>query len=330
MTRHSPHILRESQPLRLGISRCLLGEPVRYDGGHKRDQFLVDILGKHVEWVPVCPEVEAGFGTPRESMRLVDDLAEPRLITIRSGNDNTNVMRRYAKTRLQDLQSLNLSGYVFKKNSPSCGAQRVRVYTREGQGIGNGKGIFANAFQHMFPLVPIEEEDRLQDERLRENFIERVFGYHRWQSHTMNGRLSKRALVSFHTSQKYLLLAHSRHHFHKLGQLLANAQPCTPRQLATLYGQLFMKALAVKTTVRKHRNVLQHLAGLLKRQLNEIARVELHEVIHDYHQGLVPLSVPITLIRHYVKIFDIPYLQDQTYLNPHPKELMLRNHVWEC
>ncbi len=327
MTGHSPHIIKKSHPLRLGISQCLLGEPVRYDGGHKRDQFLVDILGKHIEWIPVCPEVEAGFGTPRESMRLVDDLAEPRLITIRSGNDKTNVMRRYAKTRLQDLRSLNLSGYVFKKDSPSCGAQRVRVYTREGHRLGNGKGIFANAFQHMFPLIPIEEEDRLQDERLRENFIERVFGYHRWQSHTMNGRLSKRALVSFHTTQKYLLLAHSRHHYQKLGQLLANAQPCTPRQLATLYGQLFMEGLAVKTTVRKHRNVLQHLAGLLKRQLNEIARAELHEVIHDYHRGLVPLSVPITLIRHYVKIFDVPYLQDQTYLNPHPKELMLRNHV---
>jgi len=327
MTGHSPHILRESQPLRLGISRCLLGEPVRYDGGHKRDQFLVDILGKYVEWVPVCPEVEAGFGTPRESMRLIDDLAEPRLITIRSGTDNTNVMRRYAKTRLQDLRSLNLSGYVFKKNSPSCGAQRVRVYTREGHGIGNGKGIFANAFQHMFPLVPIEEEDRLQDERLRENFIERVFGYHRWKSHTRNGRLSKRALVSFHTSQKYLVLAHSRHHYQKLAQLMANAHPCTPRQLATLYGQLFMEALAVKTTVRKHMNVLLHLTGHLKGLLNSRFRVELHEVIHAYHQGLVPLSVPITLLRHYAKIFDVPYLQDQTYLNPHPKELLLGNHV---
>jgi len=327
MTGHSPHILRESQPLRLGISRCLLGEPVRYDGGHKRDQFLVDILGKYVEWVPVCPEVEAGFGTPRESMRLIDDLAEPRLITIRSGTDNTNVMRRYAKTRLQDLRSLNLSGYVFKKNSPSCGAQRVRVYTREGHGIGNGKGIFANAFQHMFPLVPIEEEDRLQDERLRENFIERVFGYHRWKSHTRNGRLSKRALVSFHTSQKYLVLAHSRHHYQKLAQLMANAQPCTPRQLATLYGQLFMEALAVKTTARKHMNVLQNIAGHLKGLLKSRARAKLHEVLHNYHQGLVPLSIPITLLRHYAKIFDVPYLQDQTYLNPHPKELMLRTHV---
>jgi len=327
MTGHSPHILRESQPLRLGISRCLLGEPVRYDGGHKRDQFLVDILGKHVEWVPVCPEVEAGFGTPREAMRLFDDLAAPSLITIRTGNDNTNVMRRYAKTRLQDLRSLNLSGYVFKKHSPSCGAQRVRVYSREGHGIGNGKGLFANAFQQMFPLIPIEEEDRLQDERLRENFIERVFGYLRWQSHTMNGRHSKRALLAFHASQKYLVLAHSRHHFQKLDQLMANAQPYTPRQLVRSYGQLFMEALAVKTTVRKHMNVLQHMAGYLKGLLNSRARVELHEVIHNYRQGLVPLNVPITLIRHYAKIFDVPNLQDQTYLNPHPKELLLRNHV---
>ncbi len=327
MTGHSLHILRESQPLRLGISRCLLGEPVRYDGGHKRDQFLVDILGKHVEWVPVCPEVEAGFGTPRESMRLVNDLTEPRLITIRSGNDNTNVMRRYAKTRLRDLQSLNLSGYVFKKNSPSCGAQRVRVYTREGHRIGHGKGIFANAFQQMFPLVPIEEENRLQDEHLRENFIERVFAYHRWQSYTMNRRLSKRALVAFHTSQKYLVWAHSRHHYQKLGHLVANAQSCNSQQLAQLYSQLFMEALAVKTTARKHMNVLQDIAGHLKGLLKSRARAKLHEVLHNYHHGLVPLSAPILLLRHYAKIFDVPYLQDQTYLNSHPKELMPRNHV---
>ncbi len=310
-------------PVRLGISRCLLGEPVRYDGGHKREHFLVDVLGQHVEWVPVCPEVEAGFGTPRESMRLVDDVAEPRLITVRSRQDHTERMRRYAKQRLRDLQALNLSGYVFKKDSPSCGTWRVRVYTRDGRLLGTGKGLFADAFQRTFLLTPIEEEGRLRDQGLRENFIERVFGYHRWQ--VLNARPTRGRLVAFHTAHKYLLLAHSQRHYRELGRLVANANQCSDRELARAYGQLFMEALAVKTTIRNHVNVLQHLAGHFKG--SSAARGELHEVMNDYQNGFVPLSVPVTLIRHYVRVLDVPYLRDQVYLAPHPKELMLQNHV---
>ena len=312
-------------PVRLGISRCLLGEPVRYDGGHKRNLFLVDVLGHHVEWVPVCPEVEAGFDTPRESMRLVDDVAEPRLITVRSHQDHTDRMRRYTKQRLRDFHALQLSGYVFKKDSPSCGTRRVRVYTRESRLLGTGKGLFADAFQRTFPLTPVEDEGRLRDSGLRENFIERVFGYHRWQM--LNARLTRGRLVSFHTAHKYLLLAHSQRHYRELGRVVANTQQRSARELARTYGPLFMEALAVKTTIRKHVNVLQHLAGHLKSALSSAARAELHEVISDYQHGLVPLSVPVTLIRHYVRILDVPYLRGQIYLAPHPKELMLRNHV---
>ena len=318
-------------PLRLGISRCLLGEPVRYDGGHKLDHFLVDVLGRHVEWVPVCPEVEAGFGTPREAMRLVDDVAEPRLLTVRSHHDYTGRMRRYAKTRVREFQALNLSGYVFKKDSPSCGTRRVRVYARDGRLLGTGKGLFAEAFQRAFPLTPIEEEGRLRDQGLRENFIERVFGYHRWQG--LNARLTKGRLVAFHTVHKYLLLAHSQRHYRELGRLVANGVGTSPRgcpidrELARTYGHLFMEALAVKTTVRKHVNVLQHLVGHFKDALSVKARTELHGVLSDYHNGFVPLSVPVALIGHYVRILDVPYLRDQVYLAPHPKELTLRNHV---
>ena len=312
-------------PVRLGISRCLLGEPVRYDGGHKRNQFLVDVLGQHVEWVPVCPEVEAGFGTPREAMRLVEDVAEPHLMTVRSHQDHTGRMRRYAKTRVRELQALNLSGYVFKKDSPSCGTRRVRVYARDGRLLGTGKGLFAEAFQGAFPLTPIEEEGRLRDQGLRENFIERVFGYHRWQ--VLNARLTKGRLVAFHTIHKYLLLAHSQRHYRKLGGLVANAKEYPVRELARTYGRLFMDALAVKTTIRKHVNVLQHLTGHFKNALSAKARTELHGVLSDYHKGFVPLSVPIALIGHYVRILDVPYLRDQVYLAPHPKELTLRNHV---
>ena len=310
-------------PLRLGISRCLLGERVRYDGGHKRDPFLMDVLGQHVEWVPVCPEVEAGFGTPRESMRLVDDVAEPRLITVRSHQDHTDRMRRYAKTRVRDLQSLNLSGYVFKKDSPSCGTRRVRVYARDGRLLGTGKGLFAEAFQRAFPLTPIEEEGRLRDQGLRENFIERVFGYHRWQG--FNARLTRGRLVAFHTAHKYLLLAHSQRHYRELGRLVANAKEYSTRELARTYGHLFMETLAVKTTIRKHVNVLQHLAGHFKDALSATVRGELHAAIGEYQKGFVPLSVPVTLIGHYVRILDVPYLRDQVYLAPHPKELKLHS-----
>ena len=331
ITPHHPACPAETDqadlPVRLGISRCLLGEPVRYDGGHKREPFLVNVLGQHVEWIPVCPEVEAGFGTPRESLRLVDDVAEPRLITVRSHVDHTERMRRYTHKRLRDLQSLNLSGYVFKKDSPSCGTQRVRVYTREGHLLGKGKGLFADAFQRLFPLTPIEEEGRLQDQGLRENFIERVFGYHRWQTLVFRTRLTRGRLVAFHTAHKYLLLAHGQRHYRELGRLVANAQQRSARELAQAYGHLFMEALAIRTTVRKHTNVLQHLVGHFKRNLDATARGALHEVISDYQRGFVPLSVPVTLIRHYVRILDVPYLRDQVYLTPHPKELMLRNHV---
>ena len=318
-------LLGPDLPLRLGISRCLLGEPVRYDGGHKLDHFLVDVLGRHVEWVPVCPEVEAGFGTPREAMRLVDDVAGPRLLTVRSRHDYTGRMRRYAKTRVREFQALNLSGYVFKKDSPSCGTRRVRVYARDGRLLGTGKGLFAEAFQRAFPLTPIEEEGRLRDQDLRENFIERVFGYHRWQ--VLNARLTKGRLVAFHTVHKYLLLAHSQRHYRALGRLVANAKQYPVRELARTYGHLFMEALAVKTTIRKHVNVLQHLAGHFKNALSAKARTELHGALSDYHNGFVPLSVPVALIGHYVRILDVPYVRDQVYLAPHPKELMLRNHV---
>ena len=314
-------------PIRLGISHCLLGEQVRHDGGHKHNDFLVNILGQHVEWVPVCPEVEAGFGTPRESMRLTKDLDQPRLITIRSNKDHTSQLIRYAKKRLRELRHLDLSGYVFKKDSPSCGIQRVRVYNNEGHLMGQGKGIFSNAFHQCFPLIPLEEEGRLQHPRLRENFIERVFGYHRWMTSTLNRKFTRRALIAFHAAHKYLLLAHSRKHYQQLGQLVANTKKFSARELTNSYGSLFMEALAVKTTKSKHMNVLQHIAGHLKRKLNTHTREELHEVMTDYHKGFVPLSVPITLIRHYVRVLEIPYLKDQVYLSPHPKELMLRNHV---
>jgi uncharacterized protein YbgA (DUF1722 family)/uncharacterized protein YbbK (DUF523 family) len=313
-------------PLRLGISRCLLGDEVRFDGGHKRDDFLTDVFGRYVEWVPVCPEVEAGLGIPREAMRLVGGPQGPRLVTIKSETDHTRALEMMTANRIAELKNLDLSGYVFKKGSPSCGIERVRIYNEHGMPNRNGVGLFARAFIEQFPLIPVEDEGRLGDPTLRENFIERVFCYRRWQDLVQSG-VTRQALVQFHTIHKYLLLAHHPQQCEVLGRLIGQAHQHRPKELAHRYGELFMKALAVKATVRKHVNVLQHILGYFKERLGAHEKAELLGVIGDYHHGLAPLIVPLTLIKHYVQIFDVSYIRDQVYLNPHPKELMLRNHV---
>ncbi len=312
-------------PIRIGISRCLLGEKVRYDGGHKRDNFLADTLGRHVEWVPVCPEVEAGLGTPREAMHLVGPAEAPRLLTIKSGLDHTHMMERFSQHRVRELETLDLSGYVFKKGSPSCGVERVRVYHEQGMSARTGVGLFARIFREQFPLVPVEEEGRLTDPSLRDNFLERVFSYARWRE-WQRRRLTRQGLVAFHATHKFLLLAHSRPHYEALGRLVGNAKQHRPTDLAQAYGRLFMEALRVKATVRKHVNVLQYMAGFFKSRLSKAEREEWQEVLDDYHRGLPPLVVPLTLVKHYVRRLDIRYLADQVYLNPHPKELRLRSH----
>jgi uncharacterized protein YbgA (DUF1722 family)/uncharacterized protein YbbK (DUF523 family) len=312
--------------LRLGISRCLLGDEVRFDGGHKRDGFLTDVLAQYVEWVPVCPEVEAGLGTPREAMRLIGDPHHPRIVTIKSGTDHTVAVEKMTENRIKELEELDLSGYVFKKGSPSCGMERVRIYNEQGMPNRNGVGLFARAFVEQFPLIPVEEEGRLCDAPLRENFIERIFCYRRWQDLVQSG-VTRQNLVQFHTIHKYLLLAHSPQQYQVLGRLVGQAERYRPKELATRYGELFMNALAMKATVRKHVNVLQHILGYFKDRLGAQEKAELLVVIGDYHRGLTPLVVPLTLIKHYVRIFDVGYIRDQVYLNPHPKELMLRNHV---
>jgi len=287
---------------------------------------LTDVLGCYVEWVPVCPEVEAGLGTPREAMRLVGNLHRPRLMTITSQRDHTQAMESMLDERLDSLRSLDLSGFVFKRGSPSCGVERVRVYTAQGMPSHSGVGIFAKAFRDEFPLVPIEEEGRLCDAALRENFIERVFCYRRFQDLVKNG-LTRQALIRFHTIHKYLLLSHSPQYYKTMGQLVAQAERYQPKDLTVKYGELLMKTLEMKATVRKHVNVLQHLLGYFKNRLTAQEKVELLGVIDDYHRGLTSLIVPLTLIRHYVHVFDVGYVREQIYLNPHPKELMLCKHV---
>ena len=316
----------EPQKIRLGVSSCLLGEEVRYDGGHRRDAFLTDVLGPFVEWVPVCPEVEIGLGVPRPPIRLVGDPTAPRLQVEKTGEDLTSRMRRWASGRLGELAALGLHGYVLKRGSPSCGLVRLRVYGEDGSPGRVGRGLFAAALTDALPLLPVEEEGRLTDAGIRESFIERVFAAARWQAFTASPP-RVRDLVAFHAAHKFAILAHSPRDYAELGRLVAGAGPRLAAETLATYGTRFMQALAVRATRARHVNVLQHLAGFLKRQLTDDERAELGEVIAEYRRGLVPVVVPLTLLKHHVRRLAVAYLADQVYLSPHPKELMLRNHV---
>lgn len=313
-------------PIRIGISSCLLGEKVRFDGGHKQDRFLTDTFGRFVEWVPVCPEVEMGLGTPREPLRLVRQVGGPHLVTVNTGADHTRPMRDFAKRRVGQLAEENLCGFVLKKDSPSCGMERVKLYDPNGVPSRSGRGLFAEALLERFPNLPVEEEGRLHDPRLRENFVERVFAYHRLRE-LFAPRWKLGHLVAFHTSHKLQLLAHSPQEYQGLGRLVAGAKSIDRREVRHRYETGFMRALTTMATPRRQGNVLHHIVGHLKQQLDTASRDELLSLIEDYRRRLVPLIVPITLIRHYVRCFAVEYLQGQTYLEPHPKELMLRNHV---
>ncbi len=317
---------RIDQPIRIGISACLLGEKVRFDGGHKHDRYLTQTLGKYFEWVPVCPEVELGLGTPRETMRLEQADDGVRMVMSKSGRDLTDSMREYAMTRVEQLAKENLGGYILKSDSPSCGLMRVRVYGSGGVPSRNGQGLFAKALSERLPHLPIEEEGRMCDLRLRENWIERVFAYRRllllWSS-----RWTLQSLVTFHTAHKLVILAHSPKAIQELGRLVAGAKDIPRPELRQRYHDEFMSTLGILATRGRHANVLQHMAGYFKKQLDEDSRRELSGLIDDYRRGEVPLVVPMTLIKHYVRRFNVTYLADQVYLNPHPKELALRNHV---
>ena len=316
----------QSRPIRIGISMCLLGARVRHDGGHKHDRFLTDTLGEFFDWVPVCPEVEVGMGTPREAMHLVQLSGEMHLVGRQSASDHTEAMQSYARRRVEHLASEHLSGYILKKDSPSCGLERVRVHHGHGRVTRSGRGLFAAALAERCGNLPIEEEGRLCDPRLRENWLERVFAYHRLQA-LWATRWRIGDLDAFHTSHKLVLLTHSPQAYQELGPLVAASKPLPRSELRERYEREFMAALTKLATRGRHTNVLQHMVGYCRKQLDDASRHELLGCIDDYRRSLVPLIVPMTLIAHYVRLFEVTYLQGQVYLNPHPKELALRNHV---
>lgn len=314
------------EKIKIGVSSCLLGNSVRYDGGHKLDRFLRDTLGQYVDYVPVCPELECGLGVPREAMRLEGNPASPRLMTRQSRKDMTETMSAWAKKRLVALEAEKLCGFIFKSDSPSSGMERVKVYDEKGMPAKTGVGIFARMFMEHFPLLPVEEEGRLHDPDLRENFIERIFTLKRWREAFIS-EAGPGVLVDFHTRHKLLVMSHSLKHYALMGKLVADPKKLTIFNLREQYEILLMEALGLKTTPKKNVNVLQHMMGYFKKELTAGEKQELLEVLEKYKTGYLPLIVPVTLLNHYVRKYDQPYLKEQVYLNPHPLELQLRNHV---
>lgn len=314
------------EKIRIGVSSCLLGEKVRFDGSHKLDRFLTETLGRYVEYVPVCPEVEVGLPTPRDTLRLVGVPDNQRLVFSKTGEDITERMTEWAKQRVKLLEEEDLCGFVFKSKSPSSGMERVRLYDRNGVPQKIGVGVFASVFMEHFPLLPVEEDGRLHDPRLRENFIEVIFTLKRWRESLGQGKSAKH-LIDYHTQHKYLIMAHSVEVYRQMGKLVATAGDLDVDILYQRYLELLMKGVRLKATVAKHSNVLQHILGYFKKQLSSDEKQEMVAVIDSYRNQQVPLVVPLTLLNHFVRKYDQPYLKQQVYLNPHPVELKLRNHV---
>lgn len=314
------------EKIRLGISSCLLGNNVRYDGGHKLDRFLTDTLGKYIEYVPVCPEVECGLGIPRPSMRLEGNPDAPRLIVTSTREDMTQRMESWAQKRITQLEKEDICGFIFKSDSPSSGMERVKIYNEKSMPVKNGVGVFAAMFMKNFPLLPVEDEGRLHDPGLRENFIERIFALKRWRE-AIADKNFKKSLIDFHSKHKLLLLAHSTKHYQMMGKLVALQKIFSAKAIQKQYQDLLLEALKIKATPAKHVNVLQHMMGYFKEQLSADEKKELLELIKQYRDGYIPLVVPVTLVSHYVRKYEEPYLKEQAYLCPHPAELQLRNHV---
>lgn len=314
---------RFSEKINIGISSCLLGQKIRFDGGHKYDELIVESLGQYLNWIPVCPEFELGLGVPREPVHLKREKGEIHLVSIKANVDLTRSMKDYSDEKLKLLSGQELRGYIFKKNSPSCGLERVKVFGK-GTPVRDGQGLFAKAVTEKFPNLPVEEEGRLRNPSLRENWVERIFAYHALRR-LFGGSWKLGELVDFHSRYKLVLMAHSNVHYLELGRMVARAKGKDKKEFAEQYEKNFMEALAKLATRAKHTNVLQHVIGYFKKQISPSEKLELLEVIEDYRAGLYPLSVPLVLVLHYVKKFDLKYLLAQSYFDPHPKELALRN-----
>ena len=309
----------------VGVSSCLLGEAVRYDGGHKHDAFVTRVLGRYFDYVAWCPEALAGLGVPRPPIRLAGDPDAPRAVRVADPSvDVTDALLAVARDTVPEMGALR--GYIFKRGSPSCGLERVKVYGEPGKSPRMGRGVFARAVMTAHPLLPCEEEGRLNDPTIRESFVERVFALDRWLRAMADGCTPGR-LVAFHTRHKLLLLSHSELHYRAAGRLVADAGRRGRTGLVREYLSTFMEGMRRRATRRRHTNVLQHLAGYLKRSIDAGDRRALAGIIEEYRVGAVPLVVPIRFLRHHFRRAPDRYVEMQHYLEPCPDDLGLRNHL---
>ncbi len=309
----------------LGISSCLLGNEVRHDGGHKRNVYATSTLAEYFTFRPFCPEMAIGLGVPRPTIRLTRSSDGIRL----TGSDDpeldlTDAMNTWSESAIEGMH--DLSGFILKNNSPSCGMERVRVYSGKGAPSRDGAGLFAAALMKSMPWLPIEEEGRLNDPMLRENFIERVFVYYRWQR-MINAGLTVSAVMEFHKRHKFILLAHDEEEYRKLGPLIAGVNKNNIDQLANEYLLRMMTSLKARSSRKRHTNVLMHVMGFLKNKIDSDDKQEMIEVMDNYRHGKVPLIVPVTLMRHHLRRFPDEYISNQYYMAPYPEELMLRNMI---
>jgi len=316
----------DETPVRLGLSSCLQGEAVRYDGGHSRDSFVVDTLGQWFEWVPVCPEMEIGMGVPRPTIRIEGDERATRLVSPSTGEDFTEQMARYAGRRVRQLSKSDLDGYILKKSSPSCGLGRIPVHGPKGGVRRNGVGFFASTLVKQWPMLPVEDEGRLNDAVARESFIEQIFCRNRWRVLKRRG-LSRRRLVAFHTAHELLLLSHNQAGYRRMGKLIKGVGRVANRELFSAYERELHTAMAMRTTKKKHMSVLRHAVDRLKENLDSRDRKEIALAIADFGHGLLPLIVPLMLLRFHIRKYEATCLAGQIYFDPHPRERMLRNHV---
>jgi len=314
------------EKIKIGISSCLLGQKVRYDGGHKLDGFLSDTLGQHFNVIPICPETECGLGIPRETMRLTGKRDAPRLVTRHSREDKTEIIVRWAQRRILRKDMADLGGFIFKSRSPSCGMEKVKIYNARGALQGTGAGIFAGMIMKRFPLLPVEDEGRLRDEGGLGNFVERIFTLRRWRE-TRKAGPGRGALVAFHSRHKFLLLSHSPKLYRTMEKLVASPKDIGRPELFHQYEILLAEALRLRTTPKKNAAVLKRMMGYFKKRLSADEKRELQEAMDNYQRGHLPLTAPITLLSRHARKYDPSGLADQIYLNPHPLEVQLRSEV---
>ncbi len=311
----------------LAISACLMGREVRYNGGHKLSQLCTRTLEQFFDFLPLCPEMAIGLGTPREPIRLVGDPQAPRAVgTVTRERDVTDALTAYARSMVTPLQEAGISGLIVMQKSPSCGMERVKVYQADGHPAEQGSGLFTATIQAALPDLPVEEDGRLHDAVLRENFISRVYCFADWQQLQREG-ISHKALIGFHSRYKYLVMAHNPQQYRELGRLLASAGAHDPAELGARYFSQLMQALRRCATRGNHANVLQHLSGYLRHALPDHDRQELQRLIEQYRSGQLPLVVPLTLLKHHFRHHPDDYIALQTYLQPHPEALSLRNAI---